>query len=111
MATRAETPDTTTKKRPRGSPTFRTPVRPAKRERVPMRQSPAPEHPVSRLSRSFTDGKSWDDDECHALVEFLLLMSGDNKWPEHKRMNFWEHAGKFMQQRTKSRHLRTGEYS
>ena len=46
---------------------------------------------VTHLSRSFRDGKSWNED---ASVEFLLLMSGDDKWPAHKRMDFWEHAGR-----------------
>ena len=57
--------------------TFRTPIRPAKR--VHLRQMPAPEHPVAQLSRSFGDGKTWDEEECQVLVEFILLMSSGDK--------------------------------
>ena len=41
--------------------------------------------------------------------EFVLLMSSGDKWPSHKRMQFWENAGKIVQLRTKTRHLRSGE--
>ena len=38
-----------------------------------------------------------------------MLMTDGDKWPAHKRTGFWEHAGKFVQRRVKSRHLRSGK--
>ena len=109
MATNQTPPRTTPdlKKRPRGTPTLHTPTRPAKR--VPLRQVAAQEHPVAQLSRSFVDRGTWDENECRALVEFIVLMSSGERWPAHKMMSFWERAGRFVQQRAKTRHLRTGE--
>lgn len=96
-------------KRPRSTPTFCTPVRPLKRQ--PIRDSGQEQLvlPVARLSLSF-GGDAWSEEECRALVEFMMLMTDGDKWPAHKRIDFWEHAGKFVQRRVKSRHLRSGKY-
>ena len=63
---------------------------------------------LARLSRSFDN--VWDETEVRALVQFVLLMCQPDKWPTHKRMVFWNNAGKFVQNCTKTLHLRSGEY-
>ena len=55
---------------------------------------------------------AWQDDECSALIEFVLLNSVDGKqWPIHKNMSFWNNAAKFVKQEAKTTHLRSGELS
>ena len=85
---------------------FRTPRRQSTRPR--LRDTTSKEQlPVARLSRSFDN--VWDQSEVRALVQFVLLMCQPDKWPTHKRMVFWNNAGKFVQSCTKTLHLRSGE--
>ena len=74
------------------SPTFLTPVRPAESRRTPLRgqQEDASDHAVSRLSTRFKNVtiNVWNQQEIEALVEFVQLMSGCEKWPCHKNMKF-----------------------
>ena len=100
--------ETSSKKRSR-SPTFQTPIRPAKSQRNPLRQQMdhSSDHPVVRLSSSFSSVTItvWEREEIKALVEFILLMSPSNKWPCHKNMTFWREAGNFVQKRVGSHHI------
>jgi hypothetical protein len=108
----ASPPSPSARKRPRGTPTFLTPVRPLKRN--PIRETATHEElvlPISQLSLSYpTRGLAWSEEECGVLVEFLMLMTDGKDWPIHKQMPFWEHAGQFVQQQLRTTHLRTGRY-
>lgn len=103
------------RKRPRGTPTFRTPNRPAKRQSI--REVASQEQlvlPVSRLSLRYQNplrGVAWTDEECHALVSFLMLMTDGEKWPSHKSKPgaFWDRAGEFVQRTSKTVHRRSGK--
>lgn len=101
--------DSVVRKRPRGTPTL-TPTRPIKRQ--PIREIVTQQElvlPVAQLSLTFQNrGLPWSEEECQFLIEYILLMTDGNNWPIHKDMSFWECAGKFVQQRLKARHLRTG---
>ena len=89
-----------------GAGRFRTPRRPSTRPR--LRDITSKEQlPVVRLSRSFDN--VWDETEVRALVQFVLLMCKPDKWLTHKRMVFWNKAGKFVQDSTRTLHLRSGE--
>ena len=108
------TPPSSGSKRNRGSPTFLTPNRPAKRQS--LRDRVATEGlgvPAARVSLSYTKGPgghtSWSEEEVQSLVEFILLMCDGEKWPTHQRWHFWQCAGEFVQTRTNSRQLRSGK--
>ena len=92
---------------PSGSPSkagqFRTPRRPATQPRL-TDSSSKEQLPVVQLSRSFDN--VWDKNEVRALVQFILLMSRPDKWPCHKRMAFWENAGKFVQSCARTLHMK-----
>ena len=89
-----------------GAGRCRTPRRPS--TRPCLRDTTSKEQlPVVRLSRSFDN--VWDETEVGALVQFVLLMCKPDKWPTHKRMVFWNKAGKFVQDSTRTLHLRSGE--
>lgn len=100
---------------PRNVDTPDTPRRPSaarQRGRVSVREMDSAEKlhvPVS-LSKSFGTSGVWSEEEIKALVEFILLMSSGKKWPTHKRVDFWEGAGQFIQRRVKTRHYRTCKY-
>lgn len=77
-----------------------------------------PKRPQMRLPLRLTfqdqssKGGTWLDEECSALIEFVLLHSVDGrKWPIHKNMLFWENAAKFVQEHVKTTYLRSGEFS
>ena len=53
---------------------------------------------------------SWSADEEGSQVSFLMLYTAGNFWAAHKHMQFWNSAGKFIQQETKTSHCRSGEY-
>ena len=95
-------------KRPRGTPTFLTPVRANKR--VPLREIDA-QGTVSELAAQRTLATSsevverkkhirWSQSELRALVEFVLLHCESNSWPAHMNMEMWEAAGQFIKTRT-----------
>lgn len=104
-------PFSTPIRRARGTPTFLTSHRPAKR--VPLREREDASICRARISISFNKGRGrfppWSQDEVKSLVEFVLLMSDGNRWPTHQRMHILQCAGEFVQQRTKSWHLRSGK--
>ncbi len=52
---------------------------------------------------------SWSVDEEQSLVSFLMLYTAGDTWVAHKNMFFWLSAGKFIQQKTKTFHCRSGE--
>ena len=89
-----------------------TPHRPRKRQ--PFNGAPSAKKcldftPVT-CGKQSGNVRSWTDEEVKALVEFVLLMCDNKKWPTHHRMHFWSCAGEFIQSRTCSRHLRSGSY-
>ena len=111
------TPEPLTKKRLRSSPTLITPHRELKR--IPFRQRVQNENfPRPRcLSQSFvppTQGsdkqEKWSDAELRALVEFVLFYSEGIKWPSHKREDFWNSAGEFVQTKAGSSVCRSGKH-
>lgn len=100
-------------KRDRSTPTGQTPQRPKKR--VPLRER---EHTLGYappagmrlpLFPPATPG-TWSPDEVKSLVEFVLF-HGDpvQKWPTHKRDDFWASAARFVQTRNHATLRRTGK--
>ena len=101
-------------KRPRGTPTFQTPHRPAKR--VPLRQLPPEEAGVQprRIIATASSGQAqaskesrrkggtWSRGQIKALVEFVLLHCIGDTWSTHISMAMWTAAGEFV-------HMRTGD--
>ena len=51
---------------------------------------------------------NWTTFEYQALVSFLLLHTDGSSWSARKDPKFWEKAGEFVQQQTKSIHCRSG---
>lgn len=52
---------------------------------------------------------TWSQTEVKALVEFVLFYAGtEERWPQHKRGQFWKSAGKFVHERSHSSGARTG---
>ncbi len=88
-------------KRPRSSPTGSTPKQREKRREVAS---------FSRKKLSFTNDRSWNDFECSALVEFIIITKGGQVWPFDKQLDFWESAARHIVQRT-GKIQRTGEYT
>ena len=91
-------------KRPRGTPTLLTPVRPHKRALLREIGHGTPK----RLVFEPVASGMWRKDEISALVEFILIHCTDNVWPTHQRMKFWDQVGPFIKMRTKSENLRSG---
>jgi len=50
----------------------------------------------------------WSDQECNALVAFLMLHTDGKSWVSHNETKFWDQAGVFIQQQLKTGHCRTG---
>ena len=92
-------------KRPRSSPTGCTPKQSEKRRE--------PDHIVASYSRKkllFASDRSWNDLECSALVEFIIITKGGQVWPFDKQLDFWESAAKHIAQRTQCTEMQcTGE--
>ena len=105
------TPKNLVSKRPRGSPTTYTPHREEKR--VSLREINRCE-PTIQPRRLYVDGansvgkEKWCDEELKALVEFILFHSSGEKWPCHKQTEFWNSAGEFVRERSRSSQCRTG---
>ena len=98
-------------KRLRGTPTGLTPRRPSKRTPLRLRDQL---QEVERRRLTYTEPKKgppgpWEEVETKALVEFILFYESDNKWPSHKRQEYWKGAGNFVRIRSKSQQLRTGK--
>lgn len=95
-------------KRPRGTPTFLTPVRPNKR--VPLRELALvhPLQPKKIIPQQDRRGLSWKDEEVGALVEFVLLHCKGDSWPCHSRMTVWNAAAQFVKERTSGENQRSG---
>ena len=65
----------------------------------------------SRKKLSFANERSWNDLECSALVEFIIITKGGQAWPFDKKLDFWESAARHIVQRTSIKMQRTGEYT
>ena len=65
----------------------------------------------SRKKLSFANDRSWNDLECSALVEFIIITKGGQVWPFDKQLDFWESAARHVVQRTGNEMQRTGEYT
>ena len=119
-----ETPKSETAKRPRGTPTFLTPITPKKR--VPLKEiaNPGTVQP-KRLEFQTTDvapldnpdvpehdcrGLGWSNAELRALVEFILLHGTGESWPTHHRMCVWEAAAAFIKSRAATTTARSGTF-
>ena len=50
----------------------------------------------------------WSDEEFEALCSFLMLYTDGKSWPAHKDYRFWNQAGLFIQQRSRTSHCRSG---
>ena len=50
----------------------------------------------------------WTDQEIYSLVLFLMLCTDGKSWVAHKDMKFWEDAGRFVKQHSRSSYCRTG---
>ena len=55
------------------------------------------------------DNVIWSDDELYSLILFMMLFTDGKAWVAHKNSKFWEDAGKFVQQRSRTAHCRTGK--
>ena len=88
-------------KRPRSSPTWCTPKLREKRREVAS---------FSRKKLSFNN-RSWNDLECSALVEFIIITKGGQVWPIDKQLDFWESAARHVVQHTGIEIQQTGEYT
>ena len=106
-------------KRQRGSPTGITPRQAQKR--TPIQELKGAQSPLhSRRELQFgksVQGKTrswmeeldqWTLEELYALVEFVLLRSGADKWTSSHRKRVWQEASDFVAERTKSDTRRTG---
>ena len=97
-------------KRPRGTPTLQTPVRPKKR--VPLRFSHEQCPPPSSRQLSFPDTRQekqeWSEAEVKALVQFVMFHTDGELWPTHKRPYFWHGAAEFVKQRACTSFIRSG---
>ena len=100
-------------KRYRGTPTYQTPQRPKKRVSLRERErSVAREQSVSTRLPLFppTSAGTWSLEEVKALVEFMLFHTDPTeKWPTHKRDDFWDSAARFVQRRSRATLRRTGK--
>ena len=106
-------PSTAHGKRDRGTPTLETPHRPKKRVSLRERERTlGPQTTVSTRQPLFPPESpgTWSAEEVKALVEFVLF-HGDpaEKWPSHKRQEFWDSAAKFVQRRSRATLRRTGK--
>ena len=50
----------------------------------------------------------WSDEECKALVAFLMLYTDGTYWVAHTDAKFWNQAGLFIQLQLKTVHCRSG---
>lgn len=66
------------------------------------------EIPESLPKRTNKEMPNWTTGEFQALVSFLLLHTDGSSWSACKDPKFWEKAGEFVQQQTKSFHCRSG---
>jgi len=110
---RSSTPEISSQKRPRGSPTLQTPYR--KSKRIPLRQLDQNGNSLSPrvLSQTFSrrskkTKEKWTDAELKALTEFVLLHGEGDAWPAHKQDEFWRRASEFVQTRSGQTTCRTG---
>ena len=91
-------------KRPRSSLTGCTPKQREKRREPEVAA-------FSQKKLSFTNERSWNDLECSALVEFIIITKGGQVWPFDKQLDFWESAARHIVQRTSIETQRTGGYT
>lgn len=98
------------RKRIRGTPTFETPHRPRKSQRVPLKEQGNGQAYRRCLFVQDKGEKSepWSEDELKALVEFVLFNS--ESWPTHKQYEFWNKAADFVRNRASTGHTRSGKY-
>lgn len=116
---RACTPENSTQKRARSSPTLQTPHREPKR--ISLRQQDQNRNSLSPrvLSQTFRNRSNhnpkpkerWTDSELRALTDFVLFYCEGNAWPAHKREDFWGSASEFVQTRSGLSTCRTGRYT
>ncbi|XP_065887166.1 uncharacterized protein [Dysidea avara] len=116
---RACTPENSTQKRARSSPTLQTPHREPKR--IPLRQQDQNRNSLSPrvLSQTFRNRSNhihnpkpkerWTDSELRALTDFVLFHCEGNAWPAHKREDFWGSASEFVQARSGLSTCRTAQ--
>ena len=80
-------------------PPYHTPRRPPKRTplRVRDQQQQVERRRLSYEAEPKSGPSPWTEEEIKALVEFILFYEKDNKWPSHKRSEYWKGAGRFIQ--------------
>ena len=88
-------------KRPRGTSTFQTPIRPSKR--LPRRELKL----LRKNSPAVT--AMWSEDEIKALVEAVLLNCRGDYWPAYQRMAIWDSVTSFVRMRAAAPHQRSGQ--
>lgn len=97
-------------KRPRGTPTGKTPSQPSKRSESTV-SKPRGKSFVSRRKLTYagisnpkeSEGDDWTRAEYKALVEFLLLTSDGSTWEWSKKTSYWESASQFLLKRCGTR--------
>ena len=52
--------------------------------------------------------EQWSENEVEALTQFVLFYTSGEKWPAHKKTNFWTGASGFIQQRVGTAVTRSG---
>ena len=94
-------------------PIDRTPHRPKKRVSLREREhSVGCEQSVSTRLPLFPPKSActWSLEEVKSLVEFVLFHADPiEKWPSHKRDEFWDSAARFVQRRSRATLRRTGK--
>jgi len=50
---------------------------------------------------------AWSKLELRGLLEFVLFHGRGDRWPQHKRGNYWSSAGHFVQKRAMTSSVRS----